>query len=229
MSSWWIMRLVSKAAVLGTAAWPACNPRAESLTSSPTGAAVPPSAAADRVPAPGTAREPSRVPAIVTERLGSLEVRIGIQPPRPSVGPEAASLRGVVLFVGNGLREPEAVWPDGTPMSADVRIAPAQGEALVATLAQRGFFAMAERFYSERRASPRKRPPADSKPGLPPSTAGPNVQIQISVFDDDWYHVFARDYAFGPVTRELLAASRKELTGSAAQLLDRLIVQMPLQ
>jgi hypothetical protein len=180
--------------------------------------------APDAAPRPA---EHAAAPAIVTEHIDTLDLRIGIQPHRGSAGPGSPSLRSLLLAVGMRRLEPPALWPDGTPVSADASLTPAEGSAVVAILAERGFFEAAGRFYSERRPSPDTSPPSGASAGLPETPDDPNVQVRVDVHDEDWYHVFVQTLPWDARATDLVRSLRAQIGAEPVRLVDRLLDQMP--
>jgi hypothetical protein len=169
----------------------------------------------------------SSVPDVIRQHLDSLALSITVDPVPLGASSDSETLRSLDLHTSSSLREPHALGPSGTPVSADAEITSAQAVSLLDILKQHRFFQQAVRCHSERRQNPEASPPPGSHAGLPLRKPGARGAIVVVVFDDDWYHYFVNDLDGTKSSRELLRDLAGPLNGPAASLLKRLIGQLP--
>lgn len=166
----------------------------------------------------------SHVPATVDQHLETLKLRLTEQPP-DHTGP--TKLLSVDLGVPLEEREPDAVGPDGRPVSAYARLTAGQASALVRALDDAEFFANADHYVSERQSPADSPPPAGARLGSPTSPEHAHLQLEVIVAEASWYHYFARAWPWTSAARAPLLLVRARLQGRARDLVDRLLDQLP--
>jgi hypothetical protein len=122
-------------------------------------------------------------PVAVSENLATLLLDIGIR-----AASDAPGLRGVTLGVG-AMLEPDALWPDGSPVTASRAITAEAASAAVEVLTAAGFFARASRYHAPATDPPDPTPPSDSEPAPPPEGDADGwlgVTVQAGAWHRSW-------------------------------------------
>ena len=144
------------------------------------------------------------VPGEILAALPTCSVSVSIYPRAAGEDDPGPGLRNVSLYVPEVRLEPVGLWPDGTPVAADLTIPEETARALVAVLASHGFFSRAARRHSEARPEPAAAPPPDSAAGLPERASEPNVEVTVRVQTDDWHLMRIGSWPLGDESRVLL-------------------------
>ena len=123
----------------------------------------------------------------LTSQVENLTLNIGINPAKTNYG-----LRSITLYVSDGIRfEPDAEWPDGTPVTAHAQISREEAIRTIHIVSEANLFSSATKSYSERMPITTNTPPhpANAKEIRLPNeddipTTGPSVSLQYVTFDD---------------------------------------------
>ncbi len=157
-------------------------------------------------------------PELVSQHLDRLLFTATIDP-----GSGETGLRSVTLATGHRL-EPDAVWPDGTPVSRSFVLEAGQAAEVVKALALGGFFQRAKVYVSEARPDPGD-PPAGRIVGMPEAARAPAGWVQLTVSDGAWHHTWYEQNAKAIFVHTV---GRLEAAGSEAQAaLAELPAQLP--
>ena len=138
-------------------------------------------------------------------------------------------LRSLVVFTSPHMRtEPDAVWPNGQPVSVHVRITKAEAEQIIDTLARDGFFEESEKYYSERVITDQRKypPPADSTEYRASERNDRHCSVKLVVNDEYWYTYYEGTLDWDTQTINRIGSLEKVLNDDGAKVLRKLLETM---
>ena len=133
-------------------------------------------------------------------------------------------LHSLVLFTSPHKRaEPDAVWPNGQPVSTHVRITKVEAEKIIDTLARDGFFEGSEKYYSERVTTDQRKhpPPADSTGYRASERNDRHCSVRLVVNDEYWYTYYEGTLDWNTQTVNRIGALEKVLNDDGAKALRK--------
>ncbi len=165
----------------------------------------------------------------LTSQVENLTLNIGINPATTNYG-----LRSITLYVNDGIRfEPDAEWPDGTPVTAHAQISREEAIRTIRIVSEAHLFSSATKSYSERTSITTNTPPhpANAKDIRLPNEddipiTGPSLSLQFVTFDEHWYSYFNITVPWFSTGEALLPQISAALSGDGKQLIDKLNSEM---
>jgi hypothetical protein len=168
----------------------------------------------------------------LTSNIAYTTFTIGVDPMTTNYG-----LRSIMLYSGDGMRlEPDAIWPDGTPVTSSARISTQEMVSAIELTLKYDLFTNARKYYSERSARTENSPPPPMNASdirLPSTsnsseTKAPKVSLQFNTFDDYWYQYFNMDILWDYRAEKYAIEITRVLSGEGKELFENLINQMKI-
>jgi hypothetical protein len=165
----------------------------------------------------------------LTTQIENLTLNIGINPATTNYG-----LRSITLYVNYDiLFEPDAEWPDGTPVTAHAQISRDEAIRTIHIVSKANLFGSASKSYSERTPITTNTPPpsANAKDMRLPNKdeipiTGPSLSLQYVTFDEHWYSYYNIAAPWRTTGEALLPRISEALSGDGKQLIDTLTSEM---